>query len=112
MAADDTARKVELVQTTWGLAAALGVDTVGKILFQNIFKIAPAALQLFPFKDDSDMYNSNKFKRHAAGVVKTVGKAVASLGNLEKIVPVLKKLGQRHVKYGVIEAHYRTRLVD
>ncbi len=54
-----------------------------------------------------EMYESAKFKKHTAGVIKTVNTAVGMLGpDLTPLVKVLKGLGKRHVKYGVLEAHY------
>lgn len=47
-----------IVESTWATAATLGVETVGVLLFRNIFEIAPGALALFPFKDEPDLYNS------------------------------------------------------
>ena len=38
--------------------------------------------------------------------MKNVGKAVDGLTDLEKLVPVLKNLGKRHVGYGVQKEHY------
>jgi hemoglobin-like flavoprotein len=34
--------------------------------------------------------------------------AVAGLDNIDALVPVVQDLGRRHVKYGVIDAHYDT----
>mmetsp|Transcript_3905 Transcript_3905/g.9843 ORF Transcript_3905/g.9843 Transcript_3905/m.9843 type:complete len:108 (-) Transcript_3905:361-684(-) len=61
---------------------------------------------MFSFRDDEGLYTSAGLKRHATGVMKTVGVAVDNLDDLEKVVPALKTLGARHVKYGVVEAHY------
>ena len=71
----------------------------------EIFTAAPAALQLFPFKDELDIYSSPALKTHALGVMKTVGTAVSMLDDLPALVPVLKDLGAKHVKYGVKDAH-------
>ena len=54
--------------------------TQGVILFRNIFQIAPEALQLFSFKDEPDLYESNKLKKHGANVMKAVNNAVENLG--------------------------------
>jgi len=53
------------------------------------------------------MYECPKFKKHAAGVIRTVNTAVGMLGpDLSALADVLKALGKKHVKYGVLEAHY------
>jgi hypothetical protein len=36
----------------------LGAETVGVLLFKNIFTAAPAVLELFSFKNSSDLYNT------------------------------------------------------
>jgi len=101
-----TGADIKLVKDSWASAAALGAETVGILLFKNIFTIAPAALDLFSFKDEKDVYNSPKLKAHAIGVVNTVGVAVSKLEALGEVVPVLQELGRNHVRYGVKAAHY------
>ena len=45
---------------------------------------------------------------HAQGqsLLKMVGAAVAGLGQLDTLVPVLESLGRRHASYGVQSPHY------
>eukprot|EP01051_Picozoa_sp_SAG22_P003113 SAG22_NODE_147_length_17533_cov_46.384536_12_plen_278_part_00 len=96
-----------LVEESWATAAGLGVETVGVLLFKNVFEIAPGAVALFSsFKNEPNMYESPALIKHASGVVSTVGTAVSMLRKLDELAPVLKDLGTRHVKYGVLEAHY------
>lgn len=53
------------------------------------------------------MYESAKFKKHAAGVIRTVNTAVGMLSpDLAPLAEILKKLGKRHSGYGVLEPHY------
>jgi hypothetical protein len=42
---------VEAIQGSWKNVVALGEAYVGVLLFKNIFKIAPEALQMFSFKN-------------------------------------------------------------
>eukprot|EP00388_Colpodella_angusta_P041307 GDKK01052833.1.p1 GENE.GDKK01052833.1~~GDKK01052833.1.p1 ORF type:complete len:161 (+),score=48.73 GDKK01052833.1:29-511(+) len=99
-------QSMELVESSWAAAAPLGVDTIGRLFYQRVFEVDPSLLALFSFKDEPDMFNSEKFKTHAAKVINTVGKAVASVRNLDPLVPVLHDMGKRHVAYGVKEEHY------
>jgi len=77
-----------------------------------MFTIAPQVYPLFSFSKDTEilsdaMFENPKFKKHAAGVIRTVNKAVCMLGSdLAPLVKTLHGLGKRHVKYGVLEAHY------
>jgi hemoglobin-like flavoprotein len=45
-------------------------------------------------------------QKHGAKVVTTVGVAIDMLTTLDDLVPVLKDLGAKHAKYGVLAAHY------
>ena len=86
--------------------------TQGVLLFKHIFEAAPQAAALFSFGKvegfdvTADHSRNPALVKHAVGVVKTVGVAVGMLKDLEKLVPVLKDLGARHTKYGVLAAHY------
>mmetsp|Transcript_50738 Transcript_50738/g.162372 ORF Transcript_50738/g.162372 Transcript_50738/m.162372 type:complete len:793 (-) Transcript_50738:31-2409(-) len=96
------------VEQSWEQAKALGTEAVGELLFRNLFELAPEVLQLFPFKGEKEaLWSSPCFKQHAAKVVNAVGSAVAGLHDLERLVPMLRQLGERHVAYGVKEAHYQ-----
>merc|ERR1712137_692630 len=73
---------------------------------RQIFDIAPGALELFPFKNEPNLYESPKLKKHALGVVNAVDGAVKSVRDLGKLVPTLQTLGRKHVGYGVLPEHY------
>ena len=105
-----TAMQKTLVQSSWGRIFPKGSTddqyfAVGKLFFDRIFEVTPAAEGMFPFNGE-DRASSVKFRAHATKVIKTVGVAVAGLDDLESLVPVLKQLGEAHVKYGVIAEHY------
>ena len=93
------------VNETWKLVAE-DMTTHGVAFFKRIFELAPEALQLFSFKDEPNLYESPALKKHATKVMTTVGVAVAGLADLEKLVPVLHGLGERHKDRGVLPAHY------
>mmetsp|Transcript_11344 Transcript_11344/g.17009 ORF Transcript_11344/g.17009 Transcript_11344/m.17009 type:complete len:153 (+) Transcript_11344:22-480(+) len=85
-------------------------EVAGVLLFRNIFSIAPEAKGLFKFVADiegEDIYINEDLIRHAKSVVSAVNKAVEMLGeDLDPLVTMLKALGKKHVKYGVVAAHY------
>ena len=78
----------------------------------RIFEIAPPAIGMFSFgpefaNDEEKLYKSEKFKRHAAGVVTMLDAAVNMLGpDMEPATKALTGLGAIHVAYGVLPAHY------
>jgi hemoglobin-like flavoprotein len=82
------------------------------LLFKHIFEAAPQAAALFSFgkvpgfNPLADHSSNPAVIKHATGVVKTVGVAIGMLTQLDSLVPVLKDLGKRHTKYGVVAAHY------
>lgn len=73
---------------------------------QNVFEIEPGILALFSFKDEKNLYESKKLKKHGLTVISTVGKAVAGLCDMEKLTPVLRDLGKAHAPHGVEVEHF------
>jgi nitric oxide dioxygenase len=70
-------------------------------------------MRLFTFADDfeedraTELFESQLFLRHARGVVKMLDNALSMLGpDLDPLQEVLRRLGARHVEYGVLPEHY------
>mmetsp|Transcript_99253 Transcript_99253/g.206799 ORF Transcript_99253/g.206799 Transcript_99253/m.206799 type:complete len:350 (+) Transcript_99253:273-1322(+) len=102
-----TEKEIHLVQESWSKVEAGNVDeSVGVQLFLNIFKIAPEAVALYPFKADTNLSESPKLRAHGAKVVGTVAVAVKGLNNLPALVPTLQELGTKHTGYMVKQPHY------
>lgn len=56
---------------------------------------------------DEDMYQSERFMKHATGVISTVDTAVNLLApDLDPLIEILHDLGQKHAQYGALPAHY------
>jgi len=92
---------------SWELVRKVGLDPVGKLLFQNIFSIAPEALKLYSFKQLPNMMETDEMKGHYTKLLTYIDKVVESIQNDQKdIVPILRALGKRHVEYEVIQEHY------
>ena len=106
-------RGVLLARSFWvkGLDA-LGREAVGVALFRNVFDAAPEALALFgSFKDEPDLYSSDRLKAHGVKVVDAVSFALDALAENadaddEKLRTTLRELGAKHVGYGVTPAQY------
>ena len=93
-----TVLRQRIVQYSWkqvkhllGEQCQLGIE-----MFKHIFDIEPAALQLFPFKNQKNYMQSAQLKKHATGVIGTIGRAIESIDNLTMIIQVLKALGIEH----------------
>jgi len=98
---------IEDLRASWTrVATEVGVEAAGRLLYQRIFDIAPGALALFSFKDEPDMYNSDRFKQVSTRTVMTVNTAIGKLDDLDTLVPVLEGLGTKHIGFGVLPAHY------
>jgi hypothetical protein len=103
-----TEEDVKLIQETWATVKTLPATTVGGLLFKHIFEQADVST-LFSFGRNEgfdpspDAVAANPdVQAHGAKVVGTVGVAVSMLTKLDKLVPVLKDLGAKHGKYGVV----------
>lgn len=68
------------------------------IFYDKLFAHDPSLRYLF--KED--------LTEQKAHLIQTLDVAVRSLTNLDELVPVLERLGQRHVIYGVRDEHYAT----
>jgi len=110
-----TEEDIKLIQSTWEIVKTLPTEAVAVILFKNIFSLAGEGAadlaQLFPFGRKpgfsvDKLDNDELFKPHGVKVVSTVTVAISMLTKLDELVPVLKDLGKKHTKYGVVSAHY------
>lgn len=68
------------------------------MFYNRLFEIDPSLRELFK----GDM------KEQGRKLMDILKVAVNGLDNLDKIVPVVKALGQRHAEFGVQDAHYAT----
>lgn len=92
-----TPREIELVQSTFKSVAAIS-EQAAELFYGRLFELNPSLKRLF--KGD--------IKDQGKKLMATIGVAVASLKNLEKIVPTVQKLGAAHVDYGVQDKDYDT----
>jgi hemoglobin-like flavoprotein len=81
--------------------------------FVKVLPIAPAAAEMFYarlFEIDPNLKRlfKNDMKEQGRMLMAMIGGAVRGLGNPTPLIPVLKDLGARHVRYGVEERHYDT----
>ena len=88
------------------------IDLVQKT-FADVKPIASAAAELFYarlFVLDPSLRVMFKGEMNKQGqmLMSMIGAAVAGLRNLETLAPVVRKLGARHVGYGVRTEHYAT----
>ncbi|HAA16341.1 MAG TPA: hemin receptor [Cytophagales bacterium] len=90
-----TEKDKELVQDSFQHVIPIA-DEVGLQFYNTLFENAPEARSMFP----EDITAQSK------KLMELLTYAISSLDNLDVLVPEVKKLGQRHVGYGVKPEHY------
>jgi len=102
-----TSDDVASVQGSWEIVgSAFTPEDVGVLFYKRLFTIAPEALQLFSFKDEPNVLESEKMRAQGGKTVKAVNTAVTGLNDLEKTVPTLQALGKIHAGLGVQARHF------
>lgn len=92
-----TPQEIEMVQGTWEKVVPIA-DTAAELFYGKLFELDPELRKLFT----SDM------KEQGRKLMTMIGTAVASLNNLEAVVPAVQAMGVRHKGYGVKDADYDT----
>merc|ERR1719401_3348063 len=108
------------VQQSWRQVEAAGVMKVAEVLYRKSFQLLPECMALFPpevrskYRDwsadeegeDDDIWDSAALRKLWAKVVNAIGCTVAGLHDMGKLVPMLTKLGNRHINYGLQEWYW------
>jgi nitric oxide dioxygenase len=90
-----TARQISLIQESFAKVEPIA-ETAAGIFYSKLFEYDPSLRNLFK----GDLKDQG---RKLMAVLKV---AVGSLNRLDKLVPVLHQLADRHVGYGVKPEHY------
>jgi hemoglobin-like flavoprotein len=88
---------VRLVQDSFQLVAPIAPQAAA-IFYSNLFEADPSLRALFR----GDMVAQGE------KLMQMIAVAVSKLNEPDVLIPVLQKLGARHVGYGVQDAHYDT----
>ncbi len=92
-----TPDQINLVQTSFKSVAAIS-EQAAELFYGRLFELDPSLRRLF----------KGNMKEQGKKLMATIGVAVSSLTNLEKIRPTVQKLGAAHWEYGVEEKDYDT----
>ncbi|MEM7176308.1 MAG: globin family protein [Pseudomonadota bacterium] len=90
-----TPEQVTMVQSSFQKVAPIA-DKAADIFYDRLFEVAPEVRPMFA----ADM------TRQKEVLMQTLGTAVQNLHQVEKILPVVKDLGVKHLGYGVKDEHY------
>jgi len=89
-------KQIELVQASFEKVRPIA-DQAAELFYNRLFEIAPHYRHMF----------KNNMQKQGAMLMSTLGLAVGSLNDLEKILPAVRALGQRHAGYGVTAEDYQ-----
>lgn len=87
--------QIKLVQDSYEQVRPIA-DQAAEIFYTRLFEVAPYARHMFK----GDM------RKQGAMLMSTLGLAVGSLNDLDKIIPAVQALGRRHAGYGVKMEHF------
>lgn len=71
-------------------------DRVAESFYAHMFEIAPHLRKLF----------SGNMKRQGAMLMTSLELAVSSFDDMERVLPAVQALGERHISYGVKKEYY------
>jgi len=96
------------VMSSWEDLKRMGIDPVGKLLMRNFFTVLPDAVELYSFKSIDRLYQSKELKLHYTKLIDMIDQVVKSLDDEDttKIESKIRKLGKRHLNYGVSPDQY------
>ena len=92
-----TPQQIELVQASF-LRVQPIAEVAAELFYNRLFTLDPSLRPLFK----GDM------KQQGRMLMSVIGVAVNGLRNLDTLAPVVRKMGARHVGYGVKTEHYQT----
>ena len=90
-------KQIDLVQQTFADVKPIA-QAAAELFYDRLFTLDPTLRPMFK----SDM------RQQGAMLMSMIGAAVNGLRNLDALVPVVRKLGARHVGYGVRTQDYAT----
>lgn len=92
-----TPQQINLVQETFADVKPIAA-TAAELFYNRLFTLDPALRPLF----------KGEMGQQGQMLMSMIGAAVSGLKDLERLAPVVRQLGARHVRYGVKAQHYAT----
>ena len=86
-----------LVQDSFAIIVPIA-DDAAALFYRRLFELDPSLERMFR----GNMAEQRK------KLMQMLTAAVKGLDQLDQLVPVVKDLGRRHARYGVVDAHYDT----
>ena len=92
-----TPKQIELVQSSWQQVQPVA-DHAAALFYTRLFHLDPSLKPLF----------RGNMEEQGRKLMTMIGFAVNGLSRLDKLLPGLQALGERHAGYGVRDEHYDT----
>ena len=92
-----TPQQITLVQATFADVKPIAT-TAAELFYNRLFTLDPSLRPLF----------KGEMGQQGQMLMSMIGAAVSGLKDLERLAPVVRQLGARHVRYGVQAQHYAT----
>jgi len=89
------ANQIILVQSSWSKVIP-NAGAAGESFYKRLFEVAPSTEELF----------SDEIEDQGRKLIQMITAAVINLNDLDRLVSVMKDLGNRHVGYGVQDEHH------
>jgi hemoglobin-like flavoprotein len=93
-----TPQQIDLVQQTFAQVKPIAA-TAAALFYDRLFAMDPSL---------RGMFRGGDMAKQGQMLMSMIGAAVAGLRDLDKLAPVVRQLGARHVGYGVKDEHYAT----
>ena len=79
------------------LVTKIEMETIGKLFYNRLFKVMPKVKPIF---------SRSTIPEQSKKILMMLSDVISKLDKLEDKIDEVKKLTQRHTKYGVKEEHY------
>lgn len=90
-------KQIHLVQSTFAVVRPMSA-AVGALFYKRLFILDPSLRPLFK----GDLVHQSRM------LMAMLDSVVSGLSDLDALVPVVRQLGARHARYGVLQSHYDT----
>jgi len=92
-----TPKQIGLVQASFKKVEPIAAEAA-RLFYQRLFELDPSLRPMF----------RGDIEEQGRKLMQIIGVAVASLRQLDRIVPAVEDMGRRHAGYGVRDEHYAT----
>jgi hemoglobin-like flavoprotein len=88
---------IDTVQSTWAKVTPIA-DQAASLFYNKLFEMDPSVKPLF----------KGNMTIQGRKLMNMITTAVNGLDDINTLIPAVQDLGVRHIRYGVVDAHYDT----